>query len=226
MPYQYWFIDFDDTLATWWGTWALENAFPRLIKQHQLTEDTEKLKQTMLEAQADSVSNPDAPFLLRGIFKTMGWPLDLVNPFLQEMQSGYQSTLFDDALPFLKRLQQHKKIVYILSNNPLSAQRAAHFGLLPYVAAVLTPDSLPDSPRKPDPKVWDALKMICPDVTKTSGVIVGDDPWSEGTFADACGMTCWIVDRHQRYVSLYDTHAYHWVESLLDISIVSDSSPG
>lgn len=197
----------------------MDVVFPRLIQKHKLNYDTEKLNQALMVAQAESVNNLDAQSLLEGVFKAMDWPEMLAKPFLQELQTNYQPKLYDDAIPFLQKLQQHNKTVYILSNNPLSVKRTEYFGLLPYVEAALTPDTLPGAPRKPDAKVWDALLTICPDLTKESATIVGDDPWAEGAFADVCGLPCWIIDRHQRYRTLYDTKPYHWVSSLNDIVI-------
>jgi FMN phosphatase YigB (HAD superfamily) len=221
MTIQHWIIDFDDTLGKSWDTWAMTVGFPRFIETHKLETDAEKLNQAIMEAQAVSASshNADALYLLQGLFKTMGWSQQLASQFLQEVHANFQLDLFDDALPFLERLREQQKTVYIVSNNPLSTERVKQFGLLSYVEAVLTPDKLPGAPRKPDIAVWDALKTLYSDLSEKSTVVVGDDPWSEGTFADACGLPCWIVDRNRRYRQLYSTKPYQWVYSLKDIKL-------
>src|SRR5437763_1744939 len=49
--------------------------------------------------------------------------------------------------------------------------------------------------------------------------IVGDDPWSDGSFADTCQINCWILDRLDRYARLYPGKTYRWVRSLDEITI-------
>ena len=221
MPIQHWIIDFDETLGKSWDTWAMEVVFPQFIKEHQLAINFEELKQSLVAAQAVNIANheADAFFLVRGIFETMGWSQQLVSQFLQEVEANFLPDLFEDAIPFLKRLQEQQKKVYIVSNNHMSAKRAEYFGLLTYVEAVLTPHSFAGAPRKPDKAVWDALKSLYPNLSEESTVVVGDDPWSEGLFAEVCGLPCWIVDRNRRYQQLYATKPYQWVQTLDDIKL-------
>lgn len=220
MSHQYWILDFDETLVKGWDDLAMNVVIPEFIRENNLNDDMKQLNQAIIKAQENNITNNDVLSLLKDIFQEMNWPDKLIKPFLGKIQSQYKPTLFEDALPFLRNLQANNKTVYILSNNPDSTKRADNLGVLPYIEAVLTPDTLPGSPRKPDAKVWDALVAIYPHLNKENVTIVGDDPWSEGIFADACDITCWIVDRYERYHTLRDAKSYRWVHSLSDIEFL------
>lgn len=219
MPQQpTWLIDFDDTLASGNMTWALREAFPKLIQTHRLAYDPARLNHILLDLQARANESEPLDVLLRELFEGMGWPRALERGFLDDLMTGYQPELFDDSLPFLRRLKDSGQRVIILSNNPRALDNATALGITPYVDAVYTPYSLPDMQPKPHRSLWDYVVAEHLDVAPELARVVGDDPWSDGAFAAACGLPCWIVDRAGRLREPVEANGWYWVRSLDEIS--------
>jgi len=215
-----WVIDFNETLASGNISWALENAFPRLIQQHQLPYDAARLHQAMLAGQEQSKREKLSPnALVHTLFEAMGWPEALEQPLLDDVVTNARPKLFDDTLPFLTRLKSLGKRILVVSNNPTSRQYVAHLNLEGYVDGIYTPADLPGTLPKPHRSLWDAVMTADAQVTPENSAIIGDDPWSDGSFATHCGITCWIVDRRGRFQHLREDKRYHWVEGLLDIPL-------
>jgi FMN phosphatase YigB (HAD superfamily) len=214
-----WIIDFDETLASGNLTWALQYAFPSFIARHQLPHDPQRLHDVMLTMQqaASGVSDP-APLMAR-LFEAMQWDPALQDQLLNDIFSNFRPSLFDDALPFLERLSARGDRVLVVSNNPRTLEQVHILPLEPYIAGVFTPQSCPGTLAKPDRSLWDFIIAHDAQINPDATTVVGDDPWSEGEFAQVCGLPCWIVDRLDRFGTLTDQPAYRRVRSLLDISL-------
>lgn len=219
-----WFLDFDDTLATGATTWGIRHALPRLIEEHRLMYDAEALRQAVLVAQEKANVILDPRPIVGELFDSMGWPRSLLAQLIENVQTAYRPELFADALPFLQRLQFHQQAVYIISNNPTAPQVAQHLGIMPYIRQVYTPKSCPGTQPKPDRSLWEYVLASNSDVRQFQAVIVGDDPWSDGAFASACGLPYWIVDRDERFTGVDGKITANRVKSLLDIPLDDTSS--
>ncbi len=214
-----WILDFDETLASGSITWALQDAFPKFIAEHQLRFDAKRLKGLILELQeAASRDSSPAPLVER-LFEEMQWPSHLQQRLLEDVFSNYKPELFEDAEPFLKRLREHDDRVLIVSNNPRTLQQIPLLGLEHYFAGVFTPSSVPGTRPKPDRSLWDHIIGLQAEIDPDHTVVVGDDPWSEGEFSSVCGLQCWIVDRMDRFAEVAAGKSYHLVRSLLDIPV-------
>lgn len=215
-----WMLDFDDTLVRGGITWALDDAFPKLIRDHQLPFDPARFEQLVFAAQERGSFEADPRPILHSLFNGMGWPAALCEQFLHDLITNYQPQVCEDAWVFLDRLSAAGQRAYIVSNNPRSPALAQKLGLADRVVQVLTPSICPGSLAKPDRSLWDYLQTLIGSPAPGNGVaIVGDDPWSDGVFAENCGLLCYIVDRSQRFRPMYGLKAYRWVSSLLDIPI-------
>jgi FMN phosphatase YigB (HAD superfamily) len=214
---QTWLIDFDETLASGILTWALEQAFPKFISDHHLTYDKSHLQQTMLRLQQRSRENPDTPLLLNTLFEIMDWPRNLQDQFLADIRSNYQPTLFEDTLPFLQQLHQAGRQVFIVSNNKRTPDHINLVGIDSFIDGVFTPHSCPDTQPKPHSSLWTYLTAQNMAIDPRTTGVIGDDPWADGAFAEACGLPCWLIDRTSRFSDMYTERPYHWVRSLGDI---------
>jgi len=126
--------------------------------------------------------------ILDTLFDDMGWTHHLKEQLVREVFDHYTPTLFEDALPFLQRMEG----VYILSNNNHAPDIAAYLGIAPHVKAFFTPKLTGVARGKPHRDLWDALLTTC---TVDEAVLIGDDPWSDGAFAITCGIDCYLLDR-------------------------------
>ncbi len=216
---QNWFIDFDDTLATGSMTWALQSAFPKLIRQYQLPTDGDHLRRAVFVAQERSSRDVSPQQVVHELFETLAWPYELEQVLFEDMLTNYQPALFDDARTFLQRLQSLNKQVYILSNNPLSHKSVVRLEIDGYLAGIHTPSKYPGTLPKPHRSLWDVIVAAENQVTAENSAFVGDDPWTDGGFAENCGMACWIVDRQGRFADLDASVRYRRVSSLLDIPL-------
>ena len=212
-----WFLDFDDTLAKGGLTWALEVSLPNFIREHQLVYDEAHLKQTMLDLQQQASQNPNPMPLLHQLFVQVGWNTDLEMNLLNDINANYRPTLFEDTLPFLERLKANGQAIYVLSNNPTAPRLLEAVNLTSYITKVFTPKSFEGALRKPHRSMWDFILGAHDDITVENSVMVGNDPWTEGAFAQSCGLPIWLVDRTQRFTHLYDQSPFRWVGSLMDI---------
>lgn len=214
-----WLLDFDETLASGNLTWALQQAFPKFIRDNHLAVDSARLQQTMLTLQERARQTPNSALLLGMLFETMGWPRDLQSQLLEDIKSNYRPALFEDALPFLERLRQGRQRVYIVSNNKHTPEHIQLVGIEPYIQGVFTPFTCPDTQPKPHVSLWNYIAKHEAGIDPRAAVIVGDDPWSDGRFADACQLPCWIVDRMQRFSEMVNDKPYRWIQSLREIPI-------
>lgn len=215
MTIKHWFLDFDDTLASGSITWGYQHAFPKLVRQHQLPFDQAQFHQAFLIAQEQANVSDDMMGILGDLFTKMAWPLDLRQVFISDLLANYQPELFDDTLAFLERLLTAQQDVIILSNNPTVPDLVDRLKLRRYVSAVITPKQCADCQPKPHPSLWHYVLSKYPHISPASSVMVGDDPWSDGLFAENCGLRCYIIDRFKRY----DEPKYLYKSSLLDIPI-------
>jgi FMN phosphatase YigB (HAD superfamily) len=219
VPQHTWLLDFDDTLASGNITHALQHTFPRFIREHQLDADPQRLHSVLLDLQQRMNQNPEIEPLLQTLFETMGWNPELGDQLLDDLWNSAKPALFNDALPFLERLQARGSRILIVSNNPRTPEQVKLLGLLPLVDGVFTPKLVADARPKPHRSLWDYLVTQHVDLTPEAVAVVGDDPWSDGAFADACGLPCWIVDRGGRFAAMRDQTPYTWVRSLAEISL-------
>lgn len=220
-PRKTWLIDFDETLASGSITWAFQSAFPKFIQAHHLRMDNERLARVMLVMQerTSQSADYDPAELVEELFEQMEWPAELAQPLLQDLFENYQPALFDDALPFLQRLREKQQRIFVLSNNPRTPRHIRLIEIDQLVERVLTPDTCPDTFPKPHRSLWDFIVANEVDIDPANTVVVGDDPWSDGSFAEACGLDCWLVDRLSRFSALYSARPYQWVRSLDEISV-------
>ena len=214
-----WFIDFDDTLATGSMTWSLDEAFPKLIREFQLPLDEGVFHQAVTVAQEKTSRDASAEQVVHELFLTMGWPPDLERNLFRDILTNYQPALFEDALIFLERLRSLNKRVFVLSNNRLALRFVSQLQINGYVTGIYTPSQHPGTFPKPHRSLWDVIVAADSQVNAGNSAFVGDDPWTDGGFADNCGMACWIVDRKARFDHLRGVKAYGWVPSLLDIPL-------
>jgi HAD superfamily hydrolase (TIGR01549 family) len=206
-----WFIDFDDTLALGPTTWAIQTVLPRLIRAHGLPYSDDLLHAALLRGQEIAAQGQDESQALETVFTMMNWPPELKRTLVEEVFERYVPVLFDDARPFLQRLRAGGEPLAIVSNNNHAPQIAEALGIAVYVNNIFTPDSCGIKRGKPHRDVWD---YICDKHEIQNAVMVGDDPWSDGAFADACGIPCVLVDRLDRFAHFTQ---YYRVGSLNEI---------
>ncbi len=214
-----WLIDFDDTLATGNLTWAAQYAFPKFVRENQLAYDLELLGDVMVRLQARQHQNVALQVLLDELFDTMRWPNQLQQTLMDDLMNSYKPTLFDDVIPFLQRLEQRNHRVIILSNNPHTLDNVGALGIDRYVDKIYTPYNAPNTQPKPHPSLWAHILSDLGEIDPATATIVGDDPWSDGSFADSCGLSCWLVDRTGRLTGKVSANGWRWVRSLEEISV-------
>lgn len=212
-----WLLDFDDTLASGMTTWGVRWAMPKLMRQHGLSCDPLLLQQAMLTAQEQfNLSlNPDPTPVLDDLFDRLGWPRALQSSLLDDLRTAYRPALFEDTMPFLRRLNQAGRRLYVVSNNPHAPVIARQLGIHELISQFFTPRLYPGAQPKPHPSLWRQILAEVPQTAADRTVMIGDDPWSDGVFAANCGLACWIVDRDDRFGHL--PGSYWRVRSLLDI---------
>jgi FMN phosphatase YigB (HAD superfamily) len=194
-----WFVDFDDTLTIAPATWAIQSVLPRLIRQHQLPYSDEALYQALLRSQEEAAQAFDEAQLLDTLFMLMGWSLQLKDTLRAEVLDHYMPMLFEDARPFLQRMKAAGERLYVVANNNQAPQIAEVLGIAVYIDDVFTPHSCGMIRGKPRREMWD---FISEQVDIENAVIVGDDPWCDGAFADACNVPCVLLDRWDRFAHL------------------------
>lgn len=212
-----WILDFDDTLAVGPNTWALTQVIPDLVRDNRLPFEKAQFDTVVLRAQQLASETSNDQVVIDEMFSRLNWPADLKHELIRRMYQEYVPTLYGDTLPFLNRLAESKANVYIVSNNNHVPHITAQLGIDSFFAGIFTPKLCNEARIKPHRDMWDY--MISADIVAhdAPAVVVGDDPWSEGAFADNCGHSCWIVDRMKRFDSLHQSLPYRWAVSLLDI---------
>jgi FMN phosphatase YigB (HAD superfamily) len=216
---QTWLVDFDETLAYGNLTWVLQHSIPKFVQEYELNYDEVHLQQVMLLLQERGRQNPDTLLLLTALFEMMEWPPSLQNQLLANLRSNYRPILFDDTLPFLEQLRTDNCHVYIVSNNKRTPEHLQLLRIHEYISGVFTPHNCPGTQPKPHSSLWTYIMAQEVEIDPQTTAIVGDDPWTDGGFAESCSLSCWIVDRMKRFSKMYSQRPYHWVQSLLDIPI-------
>jgi FMN phosphatase YigB (HAD superfamily) len=211
---RYCLIDFDDTLVTAPITWALESAFPALIETYKLPYDKISFDHAIMHAQERSNIELDPRVILHDLFTTLGWPQEHEAELLQSVMQGYRPQLFPDSLAFLERIRISGTTLILVSNNRLAPTLAEGLGITPYFSGLHTPTNTVGAQAKPDPSLYHAVLENFPASTAENTVMIGDDPWSDGQFAENCGFRCYLVDRLRRYSALYESRPYQWIDSL------------
>jgi FMN phosphatase YigB (HAD superfamily) len=214
-PMTQWFVDFDDTLVVGPVTWAFQHAFPALIRNHQLPYDPQKFEEAVLWGQQKSADDGNELMVLLRVFEMMGWSHELSDELRRMVFDEYVPTVFDDTLAFLERVKGNP--VCILSNNNHAPEIAAQLGISHHFKAIFTPRICGDAAKKPQRAMWDYV--IAQGIVVDDAVMVGDDPWSEGAFAERCGIRCCIVDRMKRFTTFYNQYPYQWVHSIAEIQV-------
>jgi FMN phosphatase YigB (HAD superfamily) len=200
-------------------TWALQEAVPKFITANRLTYDLARLKALTLELQEAASRGGSPEPLAERLFNEMGWPVELQNALLDDVFSNYKPVLFEDATAFLERLRERNDRVLIVSNNPRTLNQVPLLEIGDYFHGVFTPSSIPGALPKPDRSMWDHIRKNSPEIDPQHTIVVGDDPWSEGEFAEVCGLQCWIVDRMGRFADVSAGKRYERVRSLLEIPL-------
>jgi FMN phosphatase YigB (HAD superfamily) len=184
---------------------------------HNLPNEPERLEAAVLRAEEISNINNDHGAALMDLFEQMGWQAELQHELFNDVMTQFRPVLYDDAIPFLKALSVYPVRVYIISNNNRVPMFSRQFEIDTYFTRIITPKMLPDGLPKPRPNMWEYLSANEPDLTTENTVIVGDDPWSDGAFAEACRLPCWLLDRKQRYSRLKQFRHFQFVPDLLAI---------
>jgi FMN phosphatase YigB (HAD superfamily) len=216
---MYWILDFDDTLAVGPNTWAFEKVLPQLIHERNLPYDKPLYDSVMLQAQekANNLELDDAE-VFNFVFDSLGWSHDLRSELEQKVYQEYQPSLFPDTQPFLEKLKAAEHTLYIISNNNHALALAKMLGIADYFAGIYTPKTCKVLP-KPKRDMWDFVTQQVEIDSAQTVYMVGDDPWADGAFAQACGHQCWILDRLGRYGSLHEKFPFQWATSFEGINI-------
>ena len=209
-----WFVDFDDTLAIGPNYWALNHVLPQMIEEHQLPFNEANYQQAIYRGMQQVNDNASEQAILDELFQSLGWSPDKQQELVERVFSGYQPHLFDDALPFLNAAQVASQPIYIISNNNHSPDLIESLNIRKLIADIFTPKLCGDIPGKPKPDLWDYVQQKYANINVQEALFVGDDPWSDGAFADAIGMPCAIIDRTAQFKPLYQTMTYRWINSL------------
>jgi FMN phosphatase YigB (HAD superfamily) len=212
-----WFLDFDDTLAVGPITWALKDVVPELIRDNHLPYNAAQFEAAVLHAQEQSNTDAGDAAVIDDLFATLGWPDSLKAYLLKRTYDEYRPALFDDTVEFLDHLTERSEALYVLSNNNHAADIAAMLGIQHYFKDIFTPKVCGGVRGKPQRAMWDYLLVQGLAKSGEAVALVGDDPWSDGAFADSCQLQCWIVDRMDRYKHLYAAKPYRWVRSFREI---------
>ncbi|HVO43795.1 MAG TPA: HAD family hydrolase [Aggregatilineales bacterium] len=199
------FFDLDDTLVVGPTTWAINQVFPDMIRQHHVPYDPTAFAEALLQGQQRARGRENDAELLDDLFRRMNWPPDLKSGLIAQIFEHYQPQLFDDTLPMLKRLQARADEAYILSNNDHAPELAEALGIRPYVRALFTPRSCGVAQGKPQPALWSYITAHHPGEGGPD-TLVGDDPWTDGLFADTCQISCLILDRLDRFAAVPMPH--------------------
>jgi HAD superfamily hydrolase (TIGR01549 family) len=215
---RYWFLDFDDTLASGVTTWVWRHALPRLIREHNLPMEPSRFQAAFLLAQERANRETDFQPIINDLFDSQGWSRTLQKPLLQDIEKNYEATLFEDTQPFLKQLHAAGRRVFIISNNPVAPQLAQKLGIDHFIEQFFTPRLCPGTFPKPHPSLWQHILSLELGNDRSNSVMVGDDPWSDAEFAESCGIDYWIIDRDDRFQDVQALSMRNRIRSLLDIA--------
>lgn len=211
---MHWLLDFDDTLVLGPNTWAFQEVLPDLIRSNNLKYDQSLFDEVTLKAQQQANEDVSEEDLLNYVFDTLEWPDKLKSELIHRVYNGYQPHLFKDTIPFLDYICKRGDKVYLVTNNNHAPQIAENLGLADYFVGMITPKQS-EGRAKPHRDMWDALQAKY--ALEGDIIMVGDDPWADGTFAQRAGIQCWVIDRLSRYSSLHDELPYQWAKTFDDI---------
>ena len=216
---MYWLFDFDDTLVLGPNTWAFEVAMPEFIEKYELPYEKEKFDNVMLEAQKRGAEDASEAELLNYVFGELNWRDELKQELVNRVFYEYTPHLFDDTLQFLQAIRDKNQQMFIISNNQHVHPIAEKLGIADYFEAIYAPVVNAGLKPKPAVDLWKKLQSDY-NLTDLANVrMVGDDPWSDGTFSQRCGFSCWILDRLNRYTSLHANLPYRWINTL-DVNLL------
>lgn len=213
-----WIVDFDDTLAVGPTTYALETAIPRLMRKHKLSHEPEQLENAIIKAEQTS-NLEDHATALNSLFVQMGWELELRHELFRDVMTDFQPILYEDSIPFLESLKAQSAQIFVLSNNNRVPMFAKQLSIEHYFKRIITPKAIPDGFSKPHTSMWDFLVAHEAGINVNNTIIIGDDPWSDGAFAKACGLSCVLLDRKARYANLPEAKDFHFVPNLAAIPL-------
>jgi FMN phosphatase YigB (HAD superfamily) len=209
-----WLLDFDDTLVLGPNTWAFQEVLPDLIRSNNLPYDKALFDEVTLTAQQQANEDVSEDELLDYLFDTLKWPDNLKSELIHRIYTGYQPNLFEDTIPFLDKLHKAGDKIYLVTNNNYAPQIAEKLGLSAYFTSIITPKQA-GVRAKPYRDMWDVLQTT--QLLEADFIMVGDDPWADGSFAQDVGIPCWILDRLDRYTTLHDELPYQWAQTFDDI---------
>ncbi|MBX6751682.1 MAG: HAD family hydrolase [Micromonosporaceae bacterium] len=207
-------LDFDDTLVIGPVTWGIEQFLPEVMARHGLNPDRARLDAALLAALEMSAAQYDDDQVLAHFLAGMDWPEELWADLAVGMQGKFSFALFEDTLPFLQHLRKQGVRAFVVSNNDRSPELAAQLGIDEYLSGFITPAMQESLRPKPHPSMFDAVRAQLPDLDPATTVLIGDDPWSDGAFAAACGLPCLLVDRGRRFRTLTLPGRVTFVDSL------------
>jgi FMN phosphatase YigB (HAD superfamily) len=213
-----WIIDFDDTLVLGPNTWAFAEVLPSFIQEHRLPYDKEHFDAVMLKAQQQANEGAGEQAMLDYVFGTLQWPASLGSQLVNRVFNEYTPHLFADTRSFLDSALAHSDTLYMVSNNNYAPTIAQNLGIADCFTAIYTPQHCQGARPKPHPDMWERLCTDYPHLEARTCCVVGDDPWSDGSFAHQCGIPCWIVDRLGRYYTLHTEMPFRWATSLAEIT--------
>jgi REG-2-like HAD superfamily hydrolase len=122
---------------------------------------------------------------------------------LQKMQTiKWQFKLFDDVLPTLEKLKEHKYILGLISNVGQEAEKTFNdLGLLQYLDFYVT--SFETGHDKPDPEIFlTALKKAR--IKANEAIYTGDSYEQDITGARGVGMHPVLIDRNNWFTEITD----------------------
>lgn len=213
------FLDFDDTLVSGMTTWALVNALPDLIREYALPYDQARYQAGLIAALENASKNLDEAHILDELFGHLGWPDELKMTLMSRVFGLYTPEAFADTVSFLDRMKTAGHHLVVVSNNNQAGEIIEGLGFGGYFEAVFTPQSAQVKRGKPAGDLWEYVAQQFEQLDLSDACFVGDDPFSDGAFADLRGMSCYLVDRTGLYAALYPNSAYHWVGSLAEIDL-------
>ncbi|MBK8022534.1 MAG: hypothetical protein IPK19_14165 [Chloroflexi bacterium] len=217
--YDNWILDFDDTLAIGPITWAIDVLLPEYLLANGLSVDVRTQNRALQRAQQAAAQDYNLTELIDSFVNDLGLPdaMSLKVGMRQKVEASIDYALFDDTIPFLKRLAANRCTVMIISNNNRAPALATLLDIAQYTQRMLTPNICFNCKRKPDRSMFDYAQRLEPRLRADNTVVIGDDPWSEADFATACDLPCVIVDRRNRYQDVSLPPNVRRVRTLLEL---------
>ena len=217
---MYCLLDFDDTLAVGPNTWAFDVVLPQLIQERNLPYEKNLFDKVMLQAQEKGSNlDLDDAEVFNFVFESLNWTHDLRSELEQRVYREYQPALYPDTKPFLDKLKSDGHTLFVISNNNHAPALAQMFGIVEYFAGIYSPKLCENALPKPKRDMWDYVARQVTIDAKQDVWMIGDDPWADGAFAQACGHKCWILDRLGRYESLHEQFPFQWAANFEGVTV-------